>query len=404
MARAEVDKLDLNTEIVTVNMGPQHPSTHGVLRLIVKLDGERVVGLEPVVGYLHRGMEKIAENKTLHQFIPYTDRMDYLSPISNNIGLALAIEKLIQFKTTEKCRVMRVVCCELARLASHQLWIATDALDVGAAGIYFYAFTARERILDLFERMSGARFTVSYGRIGGLARDWEPGLDRAILDEMPRAREAVREIDRLLTRNKIWIVRNQGVGAIKAEDAIDLGLTGPSLRASGVEWDLRKAIPYLGYDRYDFEVPIGEHGDCYDRYLVRMEEMRQSCSIIEQALKEYDPAAPLFPEDAQSRKVFLPPKDRVLTRMEELIHQFIVATEGPVTARGKEIYFAIEAPKGELGFYIVGSGTNVAHRLHVRAPSFVNLQSLPEMVVGQYIADVVATVASLDPVLGECDR
>lgn len=404
MTRAEVEKLDLNTEVVTVNMGPQHPSTHGVLRLIVKLDGERVVGLEPVVGYLHRAMEKIAENKTLHQFIPYTDRMDYLSPISNNIGLALAVEKLIQFQVTEKCRVMRVVCCELARLSSHLLWIATDALDVGAAGIYFYAFTARERIYDIFERMTGARFTVSYGRIGGLARDWEPGLDRVILDELPRALEAIREIDRLLTRNKIWIDRNQGVGAISAEDAINLGLTGPSLRASGVEWDLRKAIPYLGYERYDFEIPVGEHGDCYDRYLVRMEEMKQSCRIIEQALKEYDPSMPLYPEDPQSQKVFLPPKERVLSRMEELIHQFIVATEGPVTPRGREIYFAIEAPKGELGFYLVGSGTNVAHRCHVRAPSFVNLQSLPVMVLGQFVADVVATVASLDPVLGECDR
>ena len=404
MNRVEVENLGLDTEVLTINMGPQHPSTHGVLRLIVKLDGERVIGIEPVVGYLHRGIEKIAENKTLHQVIPYTDRMDYLAPISNNIGLTLAVEKLIQFQITEKCRVMRVVCCELARLSSHFLWIATDALDIGAAGIYFYGFTARERIMDFFERMSGARFTTSYGRIGGLARDWEAGIETDILSEIPRALAAVDEIHRLLTRNKIWIDRNQGVGAISAKDAVDLGLTGPGLRAAGVEWDLRRAYPYLGYERYAFEIPVGEHGDCYDRYLVRMEEMRQSCSIIEQALKEYDPSMPLYPEDPQSQKVFLPPKDRVLTRMEELIHQFIVATEGPRTPRGKEIYFAMEAPKGELGFYLVGSGTSVAHRCHFRAPSFVNLQALPLMVRGQFMADIVATVASLDPVLGECDR
>jgi len=402
--RVEEARLGLNSEIITVNMGPQHPSTHGVLRIILQLDGERIVGAEPVVGYLHRGIEKIAENKTLHQVIPYTDRMDYLSPVSNNIGLALAVEKLIGFETTEKCRIMRVVCCELARLYSHLLWIATDALDVGAGTVYFYAFTEREKIYDFFERMSGARFTVSYGRIGGLARDWEEGLDKDILSVLPEVEKCLDEIDLLLTRNRIWCVRNQDVGAISAEDAIDLGLSGPNLRASNVEWDIRKAYPYLGYDRYEFEIPVGEHGDCYDRYLVRMEEMRQSMGIIRQALREYDPAMPLFPEDRESRKVFLPPKERVLTKMEELIHQFIIATKGPVTPRGKEIYLAIEAPKGELGFYLVGSGTNVAHRCHFRSPSFVNLQGLPTMIEGQMIADAVATIASLDPVLGEVDR
>jgi NADH-quinone oxidoreductase subunit D len=240
--------------------------------------------------------------------------------------------------------------------------------------------------------------------VGGLSRDWDRGLEREILAEMDPARKAVDEIDRLLTRNKIWIDRNQDVGAISAEDAISLGLSGPPLRAAGVEWDIRKAYPYLGYERYDFEIPVGEHGDCYDRYLVRMEEMRQSIRIIEQALKEYDPSGPLFPTDPLAQKDFLPPKARVLTKMEELIHQFIVATEGPKTERGKEIYFSIEATKGELGFYLVGSGTNVAHRCHFRSPSFVNLQSLPLMVEGQMVADVVATIASLDPVLGEVDR
>ena len=398
------ERLDLNTELVTVNMGPQHPATHGVLRVMVTLDGEIVVAARPDVGYLHRGIEKICETLTLHQAIPYTDRMDYLAPVVNNLGLAMAVEKLIEFQITEKCRVMRVICMELGRLSSHLLWLATVGLDLGAATVYFYAFTGRERIMDLFERMSGARFTVSYGRIGGLARDWEPGLEHDILKVLGPTRDAVEEVDKLLTRNVIWCQRNQEVGPISAEDAIDMGLSGPNLRAAGVEWDIRKAYPYLGYDRYDFEIPVGEHGDCYDRYLVRMEEMRQSIRIIEQALKEYDPRLPLFPEDRESQKVFLPHKDRVLTKMEELIHQFIVATEGPKTERGKEIYFSIEATKGELGFYLVGSGTNVAHRCHFRSPSFVNLQALPLMVEGQMVADVVATIASLDPVLGEVDR
>ncbi|MGC8764010.1 MAG: NADH-quinone oxidoreductase subunit D [Acidobacteriota bacterium] len=404
MTTASRERLDLNTELVTLNMGPQHPATHGVLRVILTLDGEVVVSARPDVGYLHRGIEKIAENKTLHQVIPYTDRMDYLSPASNNIGLCLAIEKLIGFTITEKCRVMRVVACEMARMASHFLWLATTALDIGAGTVYFYCMTEREKILDLFERMTGARFTVSYGRIGGLSREWEPSLPGDIAAWASQAHKTLDECDRLLTRNRIWIERNQDVGPISAEDAIDLGLSGPNLRAAGVDWDIRKAYPYLGYERYDFEVPVGEHGDCYDRYLVRLEEVRQSAAIILQALKEYDPAVPLFPEDPESQKVYLPPKPRVLTKMEELIHQFIVATEGPRTERGKEIYFSIEAPKGELGFYLVGSGTNVAHRCHFRSPSFVNLQGLPVMVKGQMVADVIATIASLDPVLGEVDR
>ncbi len=404
MTEMNRERLDLNTDVITVNMGPQHPSTHGVLRVVLKLDGEVVLSAVPDVGYLHRGIEKIAENKTLHQVIPYTDRMDYLSPMSNNIGLAMAVEKLIGFQITERCRVMRVICMELARLASHLLWLATDALDVGAGTVYFYAFTEREKIYDIFEKMSGARFTVSYGRIGGLARDWPEGLEREIETYVAQAHKTIDECDKLLTRNKIWIDRNQDVGVISAEKAIDMGLSGPPLRACGVEWDLRKAYPYLGYERYDFEIPVGEHGDCYDRYLIRMEEMRQSIRIVQQALKEMDRSIPLFPEDPESRKVFLPPKDRVLTKMEELIHQFIVATEGPKTPKGKEIYFAIEAPKGELGFYLVGSGTNVAHRCHFRAPSYINLQALPILIKGAMVADCVATIASLDPVMGECDR
>lgn len=404
MKNKEVKGLGLRTEQMTINMGPQHPATHGVLRLVLTLDGEVVVGAIPYVGYLHRGIEKIAENKTLHQVIPYTDRMDYLSPVSNNIGLCLAVEKLIGFEITEKCRVMRVVACELARISSHLLWLATDALDIGAGTVYFYAFAEREKYYDLFEEMTGVRFTVSYGRIGGLARDWEKGLDKKILDVVSETPKCLDEIERLLTRNRIWIERNQDVGVISKEDAIAFSLSGPNLRASGVEWDIRKAYPYLGYERYKFEIPIGEHGDCYDRYLVRMEEMRQSIEIIKQALKEYNEKANLWPNDNESKKAFYPPKEKVLTSMEELIHQFMVATEGPKTPKYEEIYFSIEAPKGELGFYIVGSGTNVAHRLHFRSPSFVNLQSLPLMLKGDMVADVVATVASLDPVLGEVDR
>lgn len=401
---SKLDDLGLKTQTLTINMGPQHPATHGVLRLVLTLDGEVVVGTIPYVGYLHRGIEKIAENKTLHQVIPYTDRMDYLSPISNNIGLCLAVEKLIGFEITEKCRIMRVVASELARISSHLLWLATDALDIGAGTVYFYAFTEREKYYDLFEEMTGVRFTVSYGRIGGLARDWERGFYKKIIDVVQNTPKCLDEIERLLTRNRIWIERNQDVGVISKEDAIAMSLSGPNLRASGVEWDIRKAYPYLGYERYKFEIPVGENGDCYDRYLVRMEEMRQSVEIINQALKEFDENAPLWPSDNESQKVFYPPKEKVLTSMEELIHQFMVATEGPRTPKYEEIYFAIEAPKGELGFYIVGSGTNIAHRLHFRSPSFVNIQSLPLMLKGNMVADVVATVASLDPVLGECDR
>ncbi|HNQ77688.1 MAG TPA: NADH dehydrogenase (quinone) subunit D [Acidobacteriota bacterium] len=402
--KSEVKDLGLRTERMTINMGPQHPATHGVLRIVLTLDGERVVAATPHVGYLHRGIEKIAENKTLHQVIPYTDRMDYLSPASNNIGLCLAVEKLIGLGITEKCRVMRVVACELARISSHLLWLATDALDIGAGTIYFYAFTEREKYYDMFEKMTGARFTLSYGRIGGLSCEWESGLEKEVLDLVEGTPACLDEIEKLLTRNRIWIERNQDVGVISGEEAVALGLSGPNLRASGVEWDIRKAYPYLGYERYKFEIPVGEHGDCYDRYLVRLEEMRQSIGIVRQALKEYDEKIPLFPQDDASAKYYYPPKEKVLTSMEELIHQFIVATESPKTPKHEEIYLAIEAPKGELGFHIVGSGTSVAHRLHFRSPSFVNLQGLPVMIKGDMLADVIATVASLDPVLGEVDR
>lgn len=402
--RKPVADLGLRTERMTINMGPQHPATHGVLRIVLTLDGERVVSAVPHVGYLHRGIEKIAENKTLHQVIPYTDRMDYMSPASNNIGLCLAIEKLIGLGITGKCRVMRVVACELARISSHLLWLATDALDIGAGSVYFYAFTEREKYYDLFEKMTGARFTVSYGRIGGLSRDWPQGLGAEILAVVKSTPSCIDEIGKLLTRNRIWIERNLDVGVITAGEATALGMSGPNLRASGVEWDIRKAYPYLGYDDYDFDVPTGEHGDCYDRYLVRLEEIRQSVRIVEQALEDYDEGEHLFPDDYASAKNFYPPKEKVLTSMEELIHQFIVATEAPKTPVNEEVYLSIEAPKGELGFYIVGSGTNLAHRLHFRSPSFVNLQGIPVMVRGDMLADVIATVASLDPVLGEVDR
>lgn len=402
--KKEIKDLGLKTQTLTLNMGPQHPSTHGVLRIVLTLDGEVVVGGIPYIGFLHRGIEKIAENKTLHQVIPYTDRMDYLSPISNNIGLCLAVEKLINFQITEKCRIMRLISCELARISSHLIWIATHGLDVGAGAIYFYAFTEREKYLDIFDEMTGVRFTVSYGRIGGLARDWEKGFHKKILDLIENTPKCIDEIERLLTRNRIWIERNEGVGVISREEAINISLCGPNLRASGVEWDIRKSYPYLGYEKYKFEIPVGENGDAYDRYLVRMEEMRQSLEIIKQAIKEYDENAPLWPEDIESQKSFYPPKEKVLTSMEELIHQFMVATEGPKTPKYEEIYFAIEAPKGELGFYIVGSGTNVAHRLHFRSPTFANLQGLPVMLKGGMVADVVATVASLDPVMGDADR
>ena len=386
-------------DIVTVNMGPSHPATHGVLRLVLKLDGERVVKCVPHLGYLHRGMEKIAENRTYLQFIPYTDRMDYLSPLAANVGFALAVEELLGIRVPARCEFIRVICCELARIGSHQLWLGTHALDLGAATVFFHTFRDREWHYDLVEDLCGARLTTSFTRVGGLMYDVTPEwLSRLkeFADAMPRR---IDEYESLLTGNTIWLQRTQGVGKISGEQAKAYGMTGPSLRATGVEHDLRKTRPYSGYESYDFEIPVGSEGDIYDRYLVRLEEMRQSAKILQQAIAEL-PEGPINVDDP---KIFLPPKKRVLQSMEELIHQFMVITEGFECPAG-EVYHSTEVPKGELGFYIVSTGGRSPYRLRIRSPSFNNIATLPHLVEGGLIADVIANIASLDPVLGEVDR
>jgi NADH-quinone oxidoreductase subunit D len=394
------ERLDPETEILTINMGPQHPATHGVLRMVLKLDGETIVDCVPHVGYLHRGMGKIAEHKTYHQFIPYTDRMDYLAPFANNIGYTMAVEKLmgIADQIPRRAQYLRTICCELARISSHYLWLGCHGLDLGALTVFFYTFQEREVLYDIIESICGARFTTSYSRIGGLARDFSPEVIQRIRQFLPRVERVLGDVEGLLTHNRIWMERNQGVGVISAKDAVNLSLSGPNLRASGVRWDIRKARPYNGYDEFDFDVPVGTKGDAYDRYLVRLEEMHQSVRIITQALD----GLPEGEVGVNDHKIFLPRKKRVLTKMEELIHLFMVITDG-IKPTG-ECYFSIENPKGEYGYYLVGDGEVQPYRLHVRSPSFMSLQALPHLVRGRMIADAVACIASIDPVMGDCDR
>lgn len=395
----KTETIEPGTELLTVNMGPSHPSTHGVLRLILTLDGERVVRVEPVMGYLHRGMEKIAENKTYTQFIPYTDRLDYLAPLSNNVGFALAVEKLLDLTVPPRCQHIRVLVCELSRISAHLLWLGTHAVDLGAISVFMYTFREREVLYNFFEALTGTRLTTSYTRIGGLSRDLPSGFLEDVGRWLDRFPKDLDEYERLLTKNKIWVERTQGVGVLPLPDAVDLGVSGPNLRASGLDWDLRKTRPYSGYEQFDFDVPIGTTGDVYDRYLVRIEEMRQSVKICRQAVRTM-PGGPINVDDP---KVVLPNKEKVLTKMEELIHQFIIVTEGFPAPSG-EVYQAIEAPKGELGFYVVSEGGPSPYRMKIRSPSFVNLQALPRICVGALISDVVAIIASLDPVMGEVDR
>src|SRR4051812_22857025 len=392
---------EVSGEKMVLNMGPSHPATHGVLRIVLELDGEIITKAVPDVGYLHRGDEKIAENMTYTQFIPYTDRLDYLAPLANNVAYALAVEKLmgIDKQLPPRCQFIRVICCELARISAHLLGLGAFAMDVGALTVFLHTFTEREKIYNLCESLTGARFTTSYTRIGGLMRDLPAGWAedcRLFCDQVVRNFD---ESETLLTRNRIFVDRTKDVGVISREKAIDYGLTGPNLRGSGVDHDLRKAEPYLIYDQLEFEVPIGSVGDSYDRYLVRMEEMRQSVRIIRQCLDKL-PGGPVNIPDG---KTILPPKDKVLTSMEELIHQFILVTQG-VDAPPGEIYFGAENPKGELGFYIHSKGGGTPNRLKIRAPSFVNLSILPVLMPGHMISDVVAILGSIDFVMGECDR
>ncbi len=386
-------------EKMTLNMGPSHPATHGVLRLVLELDGEIITKATPDMGYLHRGDEKIAENMQYNQFIPYTDRLDYLAPLANNVAYALAVEKLMGWELPPRGKALRVICCEIARISAHLLGLGAFAMDTGAITVFMYTFTEREKLYNLIEQLTGARFTTSYTRVGGQIRDmpdtFVPQLRKFIEEFIP----ALNEIDNLLTRNRIFVDRTRDVGFISKESAIAFGLSGPNLRGSGVDHDVRKKSPYLDYQNYDFEVAIGTVGDCYDRYLVRLEEMRQSVRILEQALDKM-PGGPINVVDGKN---ILPPKQSVLMKMEELIHHFIVVTEG-IDAPPGEVYFGAENPKGELGFYINSKGGGVPHRLKIRAPSFVNLSILPSLIPGHMMSDVVAILGSLDFVMGECDR
>jgi NADH-quinone oxidoreductase subunit D len=362
-----------STELV-LNMGPQHPSTHGVLRVIVKLDGEKVLGTECVIGYLHRGVEKIAENRTYAMFAPYVDRMDYVAAVSNGLGYVLAVEKLLSAEATPRAQAVRVLLTELNRISSHLLWLGTHALDVGAITPLFYCFREREEIMMIFEKYCGARLTTHAFRIGGLQYEVYEGMEKECLEFCDRFLPKVDEYEELLTGNRIWQERMINVGILNAEDCKAYGVTGPMLRAAGVKWDLRKAQPYSGYEKYDFDIPTRQNGDTYDRYMVRMEEMRQSARIIRQAASNI-PEGPIM---AKVPKVIKPPVG--------------------------EAYVSIEAPKGELGYYIVSDGSLQPYRLRVRPPSFVNLQALDRMARGALVADLVAIIGTIDIVLGEVDR
>ncbi|MEW6418861.1 MAG: NADH dehydrogenase (quinone) subunit D [Nitrospirota bacterium] len=387
------------TRELNVNMGPQHPATHGVLRLVLDIDGETVVKVTPYVGYLHRGIEKLGESLTYFQALPLTDRMDYIASMANNIGYCVAVEKLFDIEPPERAKFIRTIVGEMARISSHLLWLATHALDIGAMTVFLYCFREREWILELFEKICGARLTVTYPRIGGVRND----ISQEFLDSLYKFTEEfpsrILEYETLIDQNRIWLKRTIGIGVISAEEAINWGLTGPTLRGSGVPYDIRKHMPYDAYDKVDFEVPVGTEGDTYERYRCRMLELRQSNNIIRQCIEKLPPG----PIMADAPKFTLPPKDYILKDMEHLIHQFVLITKGPAAPEG-EIYVATEVPKGELGFYFVSDGSGKPYRMRVRSPSFIHAGALPRLCVGHLVADVIANIGTIDLVLGECDR
>ncbi|HEX8212089.1 MAG TPA: NADH dehydrogenase (quinone) subunit D [Longimicrobium sp.] len=390
---------DIAGEHMLINIGPQHPATHGVLRLVLELDGETVVRCIPHIGYLHSSFEKLGEYRDWNQVVPLTDRMDYLAPLIYNCAYAMSVEKLMGVEVTERCKVVRLMCMELDRIFSHLLWLGTTAIDLGAFTVFLYTFQQRELIYDLHESFTGARITTSSTRIGGMMADlpagWIDQLDKWIEGFLP----VLDEVDTLLTNNGIWIGRTQGVGSISAADAVNWGLSGPNLRASGVPYDVRKDRPYYDMDSYDFDVPVGEHGDIYDRYLCRMEEMRQSVLLLRQFIRRL-PGGPINVDDP---RVILPPKTAAMNDMESMIHHFKLVMEG-VRAPVGESWFSVESSKGELGMYVVSDGGSKPVRWRVRGPSFINIAALPHMIEGALLSDVIAVNASLDIVLGEIDR
>jgi NADH-quinone oxidoreductase subunit D len=392
---------DLRSDTMTINMGPQHPSTHGVLRLILTIEGETVIKIVPDIGFLHTGIEKTAEAKTYHQALVLTDRMDYVTPLNNNLAYSLAVEKLlgIEDQVNDKINYTRVILAELQRIASHLVWLGTSALDLGAQSVFLYCFREREVILDIFEYVSGVRMMTSYICPGGLQAELPPGFDdkvRSFLNYFP---EHLQEYHDLLSNNQLWLERTKGIARLSKEDAIAYGATGPVLRGSGVVWDTRKVFPYSGYDQFDFDIPVGSNGDVYDRYLVRMLEIEQSLKIITQAVA----GLPTGPYRVDNPKIVPPPKWQITGSMEALIHHFKLFTEGYRPPKG-EVFVRTESPKGELAFYMVSDGSAKPYRMHVRGPSFANLQTLPVMVEGGFLSDVIAAIGSIDIILGEVDR
>jgi NADH-quinone oxidoreductase subunit D len=394
-----LERIPGQEERVILSMGPQHPSTHGVLRVVLELEGETVVRAMYDIGYLHTGFEKSFEHLTYNQCIPLTDRMDYLSSLSNNLGFCLAVEKLLDLEIPARAQWIRVLLTELTRIQSHLVWLGTHAIDLGAMSVLLYCFREREDILRIFEMVSGQRMMTSYFRIGGLALEPPLGWLKQVVKFVKAFPGHLEEYENLLTKNPIWLKRTVGIGKLAGDEAIAWGLSGPSLRGSGVDWDIRKKEPYSSYDKFDFKVPTRPEGDVYARYLVRLEEMRQSLRIVQQAME----GLPEGPIKADAPHIVLPDRESMKTSIEALIYHFKIVSEGFHPPVG-EVYQAIEAPRGELGFYMVSDGTPKPFRCHVRAPSFANLQALPKMIEGRLIADAVACIGTIDIVLGEVDR
>jgi NADH-quinone oxidoreductase subunit D len=391
---------EIRTETMTVNMGPQHPSTHGVLRLVIELDGETIVSAMPTIGYLHTGIEKTAEQKKWQQVVPLVERMDYLGPQSNSLGYVMSVEKLLGLEMPERVTNIRVLLAELQRISSHLVWLGTHGMEVGAVTVLLYALQERELLLNINELIAGFRMFPSYLRIGGLREDLPMGFHDSVHEFLERFPEKMDRFEKMLTKNDVWIRRTKGVGVLSKEDAIGYGCVGPIARASGLPYDVRRTFPYLNYATYDFDVPVQQDGDVYARYLVRIQEMKESLKICRQALSRITPVGEWAVNDP---RIVPPPKDKVYTEMEALIQHFLIHSQGFTVPAG-ESYLAIEGPRGEHGFYVVSDGSNRPWRIKSRPPSFLAIQALPKMIVGGLIADVIAVIGSTDVVMGDCDR